>query len=144
MSTKFLTKEQAEKNRKWVLIDGTDQIVGRLSTRIAHILRGKHKPDFTPNQDCGDFVIVVNADKVVYTGNKEQDKLFRHHTGYVSGLKEIPAYKMRETFPERIIERTVKGMLPKSTLGRNMIDKLKIYAGNEHPHQAQKPVALEN
>jgi large subunit ribosomal protein L13 len=107
-------------------------------------LRGKHKPTYTPHNDCGDFVIVVNADKVRYTGNKEKDKLFRHHTGYVSGLKEIPAHKLRETFPERIIERTVKGMLPKSALGRNMIDKLKVYAGGEHPHQAQKPVSIDN
>lgn len=142
MSTKFQTKEQAIADRKWVLVDAADQVVGRLASKIAHILRGKHKTTYTPHNDGGDFVVVINADKVKFTGNKEQDKLFRYHTGFAGGLKELPAYKVRDKNPERIIEHAVKGMLPKSALGRNMIDKLKVYAGESHPHQAQNPQKL--
>ncbi len=139
MSTKFQTNEEAIKNRKWVLIDGNDQVVGRLATRIAHILRGKHKPTYTPHNDGGDYVVLVNADKVKFTGIKEQEKVFRHHTGFAGGLKEVTAAEVRSKHPERIIEHAVKGMLPKSALGKNMIDKLKIYAGETHPHVAQNP-----
>jgi len=144
LNTVFLTKEQAESGRKWLLIDAENQVVGRLASKIAHILRGKHKTCYTPHNDCGDYVVVINAEKVKFTSNKESDKLFIHHTGYVSGLKTSTPAEMRVKFPERIIEHAVKGMLPKSTLGRNMSDKLKVYAGGEHPHSAQQPVLLEN
>lgn len=139
MSTKFQTKEQAILDRKWILVDANDQVVGRLATKIAHILRGKHKTTYTPHNDGGDYVVVVNADKIRFTGAKEENKLFRHHTGFAGGLKEVIAADVRARHPERIIEHAVKGMLPKSALGKNMIDKLKIYAGESHPHVAQNP-----
>lgn len=143
MSTKFQSKEQALVDRKWLLIDATDAVVGRLATKIAHILRGKHKTTYTPHNDGGDYVVVVNADKVKFTGQKEQDKLFRHHTGFAGGLVEKPAYIVRSENPERIVEHAVKGMLPKSALGKNMITKLKIYSGDSHPHSAQNPQKVD-
>jgi len=132
-----------EIERKWYVIDATDKTLGRLSTEIATRLRGKHKPIYTPHVDCGDFIIVVNAEKVKVTGNKATQKVYRHHTGYMGGLRERSYKEMLEKQPERIIEKAVKGMLPKNSLGSQMYRKLKVYAGPEHDHQAQKPELLE-
>ena len=125
--------------RKWYVIDAENVVLGRLATEVATILRGKHKPTFTPNMDCGDYVIIVNAEKVALTGNKLNDKLYIHHTGYSSGLKTRTAKKMLETQPQKIVEAAIKGMLPKNTLGRAMATHCHIYKGAEHNNQAQKP-----
>ena len=130
-------------DRKWYLFDAEGQILGRLATEIATILRGKNKAEYTPHMDMGDFVVVVNADKIVLTGKKEQQKLYRRHTGYPGGLREVPYERMMEKHPERVLEKAVRGMLPKNTLGRAMFRKLKVYAGPEHKHQAQPPVKIE-
>lgn len=132
-----------EIERKWYVIDATDKTLGRLSTEIATRLRGKHKPIYTPHVDCGDHIIVINAEKVKLTGNKATQKVYRHHTGYMGGLRERSYKEMLAKHPERIIEKAVKGMLPKNSLGRQMYTKLKVYAGPEHNHQAQKPEVLE-
>jgi large subunit ribosomal protein L13 len=132
-----------EVQRRWYVVDAEDVVLGRLSSRVAAILRGKNKPTFTPNADTGDFVIVVNAEKVKVTGNKETDKVYHHYTGYVGGLKTTSLRKQREEHPERIIAHAVKGMLPKGPLGRKMFKKLKVYAGPEHPHKAQQPEPLK-
>ncbi len=129
--------------RKWYVVDAEDIILGRLATRIATILRGKHRPEYTPHADCGDHVIVINAEKVAVTGNKEAQKIYYRHSGYAGGLKSISLEKQREKHPERIIEAAVKGMMPKGPLGRAMLKKLKVYAGSDHPHTAQKPEKLE-
>lgn len=128
-----------EVEREWLLIDATDQVLGRLATEVARILRGKHKPLYTPHTDTGDFVIVINADKIRVTGKKAADKVYIHHTGYNGGLKQETFAEAMKRHPERVIEHAVKGMLPKNTLGRQMGMKLKVYAGPEHPHAAQKP-----
>ncbi len=128
--------------RKWYVIDAKDVVLGRLATKVATILRGKHRPEYTPHADCGDHVIVINAEKVAVTGNKESQKIYYHHTGYAGGLKSISLADQRERHPERIIEAAVKGMMPKGPLGRAMLKKLKVYAGPEHPHEAQKPEPL--
>ena len=128
--------------REWFVVDAEDEILGRLATRIAEVLRGKHKPTFTPHLDMGDHVIVVNADKVKLSGQKELEKVYHRHSGYPGGLKSVPFMQLRDDTPERIVERAVKGMLPKSRLGQQMITKLKIYTGPEHPHQAQQPKPL--
>jgi len=128
---------------KWFLVDAEGKTLGRLATVVATRLRGKHRPTFAPNYDHGDHVIVVNASKVVLTGKKLSDKMYRRHTGYPGGLKEIAAGKLLATRPERVIESAVQGMLPKNSLGRKLITKLKVYAGSEHPHAAQKPEALD-
>jgi large subunit ribosomal protein L13 len=128
--------------RGWFIVDAQDVVLGRLSTRVASVLRGKHKPTFTPHADTGDFVIVVNADKVKVTGNKEKQKKYWHYTGYIGGAKSITLEKQRAEHPERIISHAVKGMLPKGPLGRKMLKKLKVYAGESHPHKAQKPEPL--
>ena len=125
--------------REWVLIDAKDKVLGRLATRIARILRGKDKPIFTPFLDTGDFVVVVNASKVRMTGRKLEQKKYRWHTGYPGGLKEVEAFRMLQEHPDRIIERSVRGMLPKGPLGKSLGKKLKVYAGPEHPHEAQQP-----
>ncbi len=130
-------------SRHWFVVDANDQVLGRLASRVASILRGKHKPPFTPHLDVGDFVIVVNAEKVKLTGNKLDRKLYRRHTGYPGGLVEIPYRRLLETHPERAIERAVWGMLPKGRLGRQLRRKLKVYAGPDHPHESQKPEALD-
>lgn len=130
-------------DRRWYLVDAEGKVLGRLATEIAAILRGKNKPEYTPHMDMGDFVVVVNADKLVVTGKKEQQKLYRRHTGYPSGLREVPYERMMETHPERVLEKAVRGMLPKNTLGRSMFRKLKIYAGPNHKHEAQKPEKIE-
>lgn len=139
---KTLTPSQSDINHAWYVVDATDLPLGRLSTKIATILRGKNKPYYAPNLDTGDFVIVINAEKVRITGLKAMQKIYKRYSGYPSGLKEIPYAKMLEEHPERIIEHAVRGMMPKNTLGRAMMKKLKVYAGAEHPHQAQQPQAL--
>jgi large subunit ribosomal protein L13 len=129
--------------RDWFVVDAADKTLGRLATEIARRLRGKHKPEYTPHVDTGDYIVVVNAEKVKVTGNKEQDKMYHHHTGYVGHLKSVNLAKLRATHPERILETAVKGMMPKNALGRAMFKKLKVYAGAKHDHAAQQPQALE-
>lgn len=138
----FSAKPETVK-RDWYVIDAENKVLGRLATEIARRLRGKHKAEYTPHVDTGDYIIVINADKIAVTGNKETDKLYHHHTGYPGGLKTISLDKQRIKAPERIIETAVKGMLPKNPLGRAMFRKLKVYAGAEHGHQAQQPQTLE-
>ena len=140
MSTKVV--KESEVNRSWFVVDMDDKVLGRVATEIARILRGKHKPIYSPSVDTGDFVIVVNAEKVKLTGNKLADKHYYHHTGYPGGIRSITAEKLLEKKPEEIIKKAVKGMLPKNKLGRQLIKKLKIYSGGEHPHSAQQPKAL--
>lgn len=129
-------------DQKWYVIDAADQRLGRLATEVAMILRGKNKPTFTPHLDTGDFVIVVNADKVTVTGKKREQKLYRRHSGRPGGMKVETFDKLQARLPERIVEKAVKGMLPKNSLGRQLFTKLKVYAGPNHPHAAQKPEAL--
>jgi large subunit ribosomal protein L13 len=131
-----------ERDRQWFVIDAKDTVLGKLATRAATILTGKHKPTFTPFLDTGDHVIVINASKVHLTGRKESDKLYRHHTLYLGGLKSTAAGDVRKKHPTRIVEEAVRGMLPKTKLGRAMFHKLKVYAGDVHPHQAQKPKSV--
>lgn len=128
---------------RWYLVDADGKTLGRLATVVADRLRGKHRPTFAPNYDHGDHVVVVNASRVVLTGTKKSDKMYRRHTGYPGGLKEITAGKLLETRPDRVIELAVAGMLPKNSIGKRLITKLKVYAGPEHPHVAQKPEPLE-
>ena len=128
-----------EVEREWLVLDATDMVLGRLATQVAQILKGKNKPQYTPHVDTGDFVIVINAEKIRLTGNKSQTKTYYSHSGYIGGLKEVSFERMLAKHPERIIEKAVRGMLPKNTLGRAMGKKLKVYAGPEHPHAAQKP-----
>ena len=131
-----------ERDRQWFVLDAKDQVLGKLATRAATLLTGKHKPTYTPFLDTGDHVIVINASKVHLTGRKESDKLYRHHTLYLGGLKSTAAGDMRKKHPTRIVEEAVRGMLPKTKLGRAMFHKLKVYAGDVHPHQAQKPKSV--
>lgn len=138
------TAKPAEVEKKWLLIDAEGLVVGRVASLIAMRLRGKHKPTYTPHVDCGDNVIVINADKVVFTGNKYTDKIYYWHTGHPGGVKERTARKLLEgRFPERVIEKAVLRMLPRGPLARKQMTHLKIYAGSEHPHQAQQPIALD-
>ena len=137
MKTGFAKKENVE--RKWYVIDAKDQVLGRLAAEIARRLRGKHKPTYTPHIDTGDYIIVVNADKIRLTGNKLEQKIYYKHTGYPGGLKSITANKLLQRKPERVLEHAVKGMLPKNRLGRRMYKKMKVYAGPDHPHKAQQP-----
>lgn len=141
MKTFMAKKGQTE--QKWYLIDAEGQVLGRMATRIADILRGKGKAIFTPHVDTGDFVIVINAEKVKLTGKKEEQKTYMRYTGYPGGLKAEPLKRMRERHPERIVEYAVAGMIPKSRLGKVVLKKLKIYTGPAHPHAAQKPVAIK-
>jgi large subunit ribosomal protein L13 len=138
--TPLPTKDNLE--QKWYVVDGADQRLGRLATEIAMILRGKNKPTFTPHLDTGDFVIVINAEKVVVTGKKSEQKLYRRNSGRPGGMKTETFAKLQVRIPERIVEKAVKGMLPKNSLGRQLFTKLKVYTGSEHPHQAQKPETL--
>lgn len=138
--TKFIKTEDAD--RKWYVVDATDKILGRLASEIAKIIRGKNKPIFTPNTDTGDFVIVLNADKVKLTGKRESQKVYIHHSGYPGGIKTESFSEVKTKHPERIVEHAVRGMLPKTRLGKQLIKKLKVYVGNEHPHTAQKPENL--
>lgn len=142
MSTFVPSGANLEAQRKWYVVDADGQTVGRLASRVAAILRGKHKPTFTPFLDMGDHVVIVNAEKVVFTGNKVDQKFYRHHTGWPGGLKEMKARDMLARRPERVLEEAVKGMLPKTKLGRAMAKKLKVYVGPSHPHEAQKPEPL--
>jgi large subunit ribosomal protein L13 len=135
--------KSADVQRQWHVIDATDVVLGRLATQVATLLRGKHKPIFAPHVDTGDFVIVVNAAKVALTGNKREQKIAYRHSGYPGGLRRTPYSELLEKRPERAVERAVKGMLPHNTLGRQMLSKLKVYAGPDHPHQAQRPVPFE-
>ena len=141
MKTKSI--KQSEINKKWWLVDARGQTLGRFSSKIAQILRGKHKVDFTPHMDMGDFVIVINADKVKLSGSKENDKVYFRHTGYPGGVKETKYSEMIQKFPERIVENAVKGMLPHNRLGRKILLNLKVYKGQEHPHFAQQPKPLK-
>ncbi len=140
---KTFSAKPAEVKRDWYVVDADGKTLGRLSTEIARRLRGKHKAEYTPHVDTGDYIIVINAEKVRVTGNKEQDKIYYKHTGFIGNMKSVALGKLRQTYPERIIETAVKGMLPKNPLGRAMFKKLKVYAGGEHGHQAQQPKLLE-
>ena len=142
-SMKTVSTRSEDAVNDWVLIDAEDQTLGRLASLIAIRLRGKHKVDFTPHVDNGDYVVVINASKVKVTGKKETDKLYYRHTGYPGGIKNITLRRMRETKPERIIEKAVKGMMPRSALGRAIWKKLKVYGGSEHPHDSQQPRKIE-
>lgn len=142
MSTTFMANPQ-NVERKWLVVDAEGKTLGRLASQIAAILRGKHKPTFTPHTDCGDFVIIVNAEKIHLSGTKLQNKLYRRHTGYPGGLKQTNAKTLLEKQPTRLLELAIKGMLPHNKLGADMYRKLKVYAGTEHPHQAQQPSPLE-
>ncbi len=142
MPTVSVSKEEALEARRWFIVDAENKVLGRLCTEIASVLRGKRSPGFTPHTDCGDFVIVINAEKVRLTGDKENKKLYHHHTGWVGGVVSKTASQMRAAHPERMIEIAVKGMLPKGTLGRATFKKLKVYKGSEHPHGAQQPQEL--
>jgi large subunit ribosomal protein L13 len=137
------TPKPGEIERRWHVIDASDVVLGRLATQTAILLRGKHKPTFAPHVDQGDFVIIVNAGKVALTGNKRAQKLAYRHSGYPGGLKSVGYVELLDKNPEKAVEKAVRGMLPKTTLGRNMLSKLKVYAGPEHPHSAQKPQPFE-
>ncbi len=141
MKSYMQKKETVE--RKWYVIDAEGKPLGRVAAKAAHMLRGKHKPTFTPHIDCGDYIIIVNAEKVLLTGNKLNDKKYYNHSMYAGGLRERTAKEMIERYPEEMIERAVKGMLPKGRLGRQMYKKLFVYAGPEHKHEAQKPTVIE-
>ena len=141
MKTQFAKKSDID--RKWYVVDAKDAVLGKLATKVAVYLRGKNKPVFTPNADTGDFIIVINAEKIKLTGNKVTDKVYYHHSGYIGGIKAKTAKELLEQKPEQIIEKAVWGMLPKNKLGRMMIKKLKVYRGNEHPHKAQTPEILQ-
>lgn len=143
MKNSYMQKKE-EVVRNWYVIDASGKNLGRIATKAAHILRGKHKPTFTPHVDCGDCVIIINASEVNLTGNKLDDKIYYNHSGYTGGLRERTAREMKENYPVEMIERAVKGMLPKGRLGRQMYKKLFVYAGNEYPHMAQKPVDLKD
>ena len=138
--TRFINTESAD--RCWYVVDAKDQVLGRLATKVATIIRGKNKPTFSPNADTGDFVVVINADKVKVTGKREELKTYSWHTGYPGGRKTLSFLEMKERKPEFIITNAVKGMLPKNRLGNQLMKKLKVYAGEEHPHQAQKPETI--
>lgn len=142
MSAKTYTARESEIERRWYVVDATDQTLGRLASRIARVLEGKHKPTYTPNLDTGDHVIVLNASKIAVTSDKLESKLYIRHSGYPHGLREETLGHLLARRPEEVIRRAVKGMLPRTTLGVQMLRKLKVYAGPEHPHQAQKPEPL--
>jgi large subunit ribosomal protein L13 len=140
MKTAFTRKEDVD--RKWYVVDAQDQVVGRLAVEIARRLRGKHKPTYTPHIDTGDYIVVVNAEKVKFTSNKLEQKVYHHHSGYPGGFKTITAKRLLQTKPERVLELAVRGMLPKNALGRRMFKKMKIYIGPNHPHEAQEPEVI--
>lgn len=142
MKNTFIEKKE-NIQRNWYLVDAKGQTLGRIATKVAHILRGKHKVTYTPHLDCGDFVIIVNSEQVNLTGNKLDDKIYYNHSGHTGGLRERTARVMKEKYSEEMLERAVKGMLPKGRLGRQMYKKLFVYAGENHPHTAQQPVELE-
>jgi large subunit ribosomal protein L13 len=139
---KTYSVKAGEIERRWFVVDAEGQVLGRLASEIARVLRGKHKPIYTPHLDTGDHVVVINADKIVLTGKKADQKTYFRHSGYMGGEKHIPFRRMQEKHPERVVELAIKGMLPKTALGKQMYGKLKVYAGREHPHQAQRPEPL--
>ncbi|RLJ16949.1 50S ribosomal protein L13 [bacterium endosymbiont of Escarpia laminata] len=138
-----VSAKPAEVRRTWYLVDATDKTLGRLSTEIARRLRGKHKPEYTPHVDTGDYIVVINAEKIHVTGNKMSGKIYHHHTGYIGNLKSISLEKLLDKAPERVIQHAVKGMMPKNPLGRAMFKKLRVFVGPEHTHQAQQPQSLD-
>jgi len=140
---KTFTATPSTIKREWCVVDATDKTLGRLATELAHRLRGKHKPEFTPNMDVGDHMVVINAEKIKVTGNKLEDKMYYRHTGYIGNLKSISLGKLLDTHPERVLQNAVRGMLPRNPLGRATFRKLHVYAGPEHPHEAQQPTQLE-
>ena len=140
---KTFSANPLEVKREWFVVDAADKVLGRVAAEIAHRLRGKHKAEYTPHVDTGDHIVVINAEKIAVTGNKEEAKIYYRHTGYPGGIKDVNVRQLRERAPERIIENAVRGMMPKNPLGRAMLKKLHIYAGAEHKHQAQEPKALE-
>jgi large subunit ribosomal protein L13 len=140
---KTFSAKPAEVRRDWFVVDATGKTLGRLSTEIARRLRGKHKPEYTPHVDTGDYIVVVNAEKIRVTGNKLKDKMYHHHTGYIGNLKSTNLEKLLDEAPERVLEYAVKGMLPRGPLGRKMLTKLRVFAGPNHDHTAQQPVPLE-
>ena len=142
MNNTYMQKKE-EVVRNWYVVDAEGLTLGRLATKVAHVLRGKHKPTYTPHIDCGDYVIITNASKVVLTGDKLDKKIYYNHSGYTGGLRERTARVMRDQYPVEMVERAVKGMLPHGRLGRQMYKKLFVYAGEEHPHAAQQPVELK-
>ncbi|MFD1929780.1 50S ribosomal protein L13 [Sporosarcina siberiensis] len=142
MRTTFMAKSH-EVERKWFVVDAEGQTLGRLASEVAQLLRGKHKPTFTPNVDTGDHVIIINAEKIVLTGNKLKDKIYYRHSGYTGNLKQRTALEMRTNYPTKMLELAIKGMLPKGPLGRQTYKKLNVYAGTDHPHTAQKPEVYE-
>ena len=139
---KTFSAKAHEVQRDWYVVDASEKTLGRLASEIAHRLRGKHKPEYTPHVDTGDYIVVINADKVRVTGAKATDKMYHHHTGYPGGLKSLSFEKLIDKAPERVLQRAVKGMLPRNPLGRAMFKKLKVYAGTDHPHTAQQPQPL--
>ncbi|OQY09839.1 MAG: 50S ribosomal protein L13 [Marinitoga sp. 4572_148] len=143
MTQKSYLAKNEEVERKWYVVDAAGMSLGRLAAQVAKVLQGKHKPTYTPHVDTGDYVIVINAEKIVLTGKKWTQKKYYRHSGYPGGIKEQTAKDILEKYPERLIEKAVKGMLPKTTLGRHMFKKLKVYSGSNHPHEAQKPEKLE-
>ena len=140
---KTYTATPATIKRDWYVVDASDQVLGRLASEIARRLRGKHKPEYTPHMDTGDYIVVVNADKIRVTGNKMQDKMYHRYTGYIGNLKSQSLEKLMDQHPERALEFAVKGMLPRNPLGRKMFSKLRVFAGPEHNHQAQQPIPLD-
>jgi len=140
---KTISMRAEDVQRSWYVIDAENQTLGRLATEVARRLRGKHKAEYTPHVDTGDYIVVINAGKVRVTGNKTTDKMYYRHSGYPGGIKSVSFEKLRDSYPDRIIEKAVKGMLPRNPLGRAMFRKLKVYAGPEHPHSAQQPELLE-
>lgn len=140
---KTFSAKPAEVKREWFVIDATDKVLGRMATEIAHRLRGKHKPEYTPHVDTGDHIVVINAEKIAVTGNKEEDKIYYRHSGYPGAIKDVNVRELRAKAPTRIIENAVRGMMPKNPLGRAMFKKLHIYAGPEHKHHAQQPTVLD-
>lgn len=142
-STAMLTRHDALAARRWFVIDARDQVLGRVASEAAKLLRGKTKPSFTPHVDCGDFVVIVNAEHIKLTGPKDKTKVYYRHSGYPGGIRELTAEKLRASHPQRLLRLAVSGMLPKNRLGRRLATKLKIYVGPEHPHVAQQPVAID-
>ena len=143
MKTYIVRDKEIQNAQQWYVVDAEDMILGRMASKIAHILKGKHKPIYSPHQDAGDFVVVINAEKVKLTGNKMQQKTYFRHSGYIGGVTVTPISLMLQRHPERVIQNAVKRMLPKNVLGRKMFTKLKVFAGSDHKHQAQQPQVLD-
>ena len=143
LSYKTISANKATADKQWVVVDAADMVLGRLASKVARILRGKHKPNYTPHVDCGDNVIIINADKVKLTGNKWNDRVFFYHSGYPGGRKDVTPAQLFAKSPERLVERTVKGMLPKTRLGHQLFRNLHVYAGTEHKHEAQQPKVID-